>query len=61
MILIFKGRKEEKQFEGSLIDLIHSLGLYTQEVVVKVNGKIVPETYEVKSNDVVEIIQVVYD
>lgn len=59
--LKFEGEVKRIEFKGTLKELVNSMGLYTPEVVVKVNGKITPETYKLKGDEEVEVIQVVYD
>jgi thiamine biosynthesis protein ThiS len=47
-------------FSGTLAELIKKSGFMREEVVVKVNGKLVPETTKLKKTDKVEIIKVVF-
>ncbi len=39
-----------------ILDILKEKNLSTQEVLVKVNGEIKPETYEIKNGDSIEII-----
>lgn len=47
-------------FSGTAIDLLKKLNVRREEVVIKVNGKLAPETTPLKDTDKVEIIQVVF-
>ncbi len=60
MELIFDNNRTEQEFKGSINDLLRHLNVMREEVVIKVNGKLVPETREIKENDRVEIIKVVF-
>ena len=53
-------KKTIKNFSGTLIELLKKLKVMREEVVVKVNGKLVPETTRLKKTDRVEIIKVVF-
>ncbi|MFH1784888.1 MAG: MoaD/ThiS family protein [Candidatus Micrarchaeota archaeon] len=43
-----------------MIELVKKLGFMREEIVIKVNGKLVPETTQLKKTDKVEIIKVVF-
>ena len=49
----------EMEFSGTLSDLLRELRIMREEVVVKINGKLAPETRKIKKKDKVEIIKVV--
>lgn len=49
------------KFKGKVKDLLRELKINDQEVVVKVNGKIVPEVAELEGDEEVEIVRVVAD
>lgn len=48
------------QFEGSITNLLKELNVSREEVVVKINGKLAPETAKVGKADKVEVIKVVF-
>ena len=60
MNLIFDNQKKSMQFEGTVSELLLQLGASREEVVIKVNGKLAPETATVGQEDSVEIIKVVF-
>ncbi len=60
MELIFDNRKKEMEFQGRVQELLDDLKVMREEVVIKVNGKLSPETIEVGPEDKVEIIKVVF-
>jgi thiamine biosynthesis protein ThiS len=47
-------------FSGTIGELLRELKLMREEVVVKVNGKLAPETRALSAKDRVEIIKVVF-
>ena len=47
-------------FNGTPIELLKKLKIMREEVLVKVNGKLVPETTRLKKTDKVEVIKVVF-
>jgi thiamine biosynthesis protein ThiS len=47
-------------FSGTLIELLKELKVMREEVVIKVNGKLVPETTMIRKTDKVEIVKVVF-
>lgn len=49
------------KFKGKVKDLLKKLKINNQEVVVKVNGKIVPEVAELEGDEEIEIVRVVAD
>lgn len=53
-------KNRKMKFDGTLIELLKKLGVMREEVVVKVNGKLAPETTKLKKTDKVEIIKVVF-
>lgn len=53
-------KNKKVNFNGTLMGLLKKLGVMREEVVVKVNGKLVPETTQLKKTDKVEVIKVVF-
>jgi len=60
MKLIIDNEKTELDFSGTLDALLRELKLMREEVVVKVNGKLAPETARVGPGDEVNVIKVVF-
>ena len=60
MELILNNEKKNISFSGDAIELLRQLKLRREEVIVKVNGKLAPETTQLDSKDKVEVIQVVF-
>ena len=60
MELIFDNSKRSMEFDGTISKLLSELKVMREEVVVKINGKLTPETTKIKTNDKVEIIKVVF-
>jgi sulfur carrier protein ThiS len=60
MELIFDNSRREIDFSGTVEDLLKEMKVMREEVVIKVNGKITPETESVGPSDKVEIIKVVF-
>ena len=60
MELIVDSKKKRMNFDGTLVELLKKLGVMREEVVVKVNGKLTPETTKLKKTDRVEVIKVVF-
>ena len=50
----------ELMFSGTIGELLRELRLMREEVVVKVNGKLAPETRALSAKDKVHIIKVVF-
>lgn len=48
------------EFQGTVTELLHELKLMREEVVIKVNGKLAPETRTLAPDDKVHIIKVVF-
>lgn len=48
------------EFRGAVSGLLKELKVMREEVVIKINGKLAPETALVKEGDKVEIIKVVF-
>lgn len=53
-------KKKKIRFLGDISALLRKLKLRREEVIVKANGKIVPDDFKVGANDSIEIIQVVF-
>ena len=61
MNIILNGQKKKCSFRGGeAISLLSSLSLRSEEVLVKVNGSIVPEDAQISIKDEVEVIKVVF-
>jgi sulfur carrier protein ThiS len=60
MELVFDNRTRRMDFDGTLAALLRELNVMREEVVVKVNGKLAPETAAIRPSDRVEIIKVVF-
>ena len=60
MELLIDNEKRKLAHKGNVGALLKKLGVMREEVVVKVNGKLAPETHEVKAKDRVEVIKVVF-
>ena len=52
--------KRRVSHKGDVAGLIRKLGLMREEVVVKINGRLAPETREIAPGDRVEVIKVVF-
>lgn len=60
MELIFDNIRSEIDFSGTVDELLKDMKVMREEVVIKVNGEITPETESVGPGDKVEIIKVVF-
>jgi len=60
MELIFDNESKEMEFKGSIEELLRHLRLMREEVVVKLNGRLAPETTRIKPHDKIEVIKVVF-
>lgn len=60
MELVLDNQARSMEFEGSVSSLLRELKVMREEVVVKVNGRLAPETREIRPSDRVEIIKVVF-
>jgi len=60
MQLVLDNKRKEMEFKGTVQDLLKELKVRREEVVIKVNGSLTPETKEIGPDDRVEIIQVVF-
>jgi len=60
MWLIINNDKKNIEFDGTVDQLLKQLNIRREEVVVKINGKLAPETTNVNGNDSVEVIKVVF-
>jgi len=60
MDLVFDNIKKSKKFKGTVSDLLKDLKVMREEVVVKVNGRLAPETMMLADSDRVEVIKVVF-
>jgi len=60
MELVFDNMKKRMRFCGDVASLLKKLGVMREEVVVKVNGHLAPETRQIAASDKVEVIKVVF-
>ncbi len=60
MELIVDSERKRMRHSGSVGALLKKLGVMREEVVVKVNGRLAPETHDIKASDRVEVIKVVF-
>ncbi len=61
MKLMLDGRKAKQiKFSGSVASLLKKIGVRREEVVVKLNGRLAPETASVGASDKVEVLRVVF-
>lgn len=60
MELIFDNKKKSIKFSGTISELLQKLEVSREEVVIKLNGKLAPETTKLKPRDKVEVIKVVF-
>lgn len=60
MQLILNNEQKRLAFSGSVAQLLNKLNILREEVVIKINGKLAPETTKICRNDQVEIIKVVF-
>lgn len=60
MELVLDNERKKMEFKGTVADLLRNLKVRREEVVVKVNGSLSPETREIAPTDKVEVIQVVF-
>ena len=61
--LKFKEIDEERELPNenyTVKDLLKDLGLSSQNVVSKANGELVIEEYNIKDNDEIQIVQIIY-
>ena len=60
MLLILDNKRKKMEFKGTALQLLKKLELRREEVVVKINGKLAPETTELDGKDKIEVIKVVF-
>ncbi len=60
MELILDKQCRQLSFDGTVAELLRELKVMREEVVVKVNGKLTPETATLKASDRVEVVKVVF-
>ncbi len=60
MQVFIDGKKKNVFHQGQIGELLKKLSIRREEVVVKINGKLAPETTEISSTDKVEIIKVIF-
>ncbi len=60
MDIILNNKKQQLAFSGTAQELLKKLNVRREEVVIKVNGRLAPETTELTDADSVEVIKVVF-
>jgi len=60
MQILFDNRKKSVSYRGDVSGLLKKLRVMREEVVVKVNGRLVPDTRTLSDSDRVEVIKVVF-
>lgn len=60
MELVLDDESRKMEFSGTLAELLKELKVMREEVVVKVNGKLAPETRKIKPRDRIEVLRVVF-
>ncbi len=60
MRLFVDGRRSGPAHGGDVSSLLKKLGIRREEAVVKVNGRLVPDTALVGGKDTVEVVRVVF-
>ena len=60
MKVTFDNKSKSVKFKGMIKDFLQKERIRREEVIIKVNGKLVPETTKVSDKDTVEIITVVF-
>ena len=60
MQLIINNKKEDIEFTGTAAALLKLRNIRREEVVIKINGKLAPETMKLSNTDSLEIIKVVF-
>ncbi|NYZ74622.1 MoaD/ThiS family protein [Candidatus Micrarchaeota archaeon] len=60
MELVLDNEAREMEFSGTLAELLKELKVMREEVVVKVNGKLAPETRKIRPCDKIEVLRVVF-
>lgn len=60
MELIIDNERKDLDYSGTVSSLLKELRFMREEVVIKVNGKLAPETKRLGKKDRIEIIKVVF-
>lgn len=60
MEVLVDGRKVDAKDARTVAALLKLLSLNSEEVLVKVNGKLVPDSAKVSKKDVVKIMRVIF-
>lgn len=60
MIVLHNGKQQEIEYKGSISGLLKKLNVRREETIVKVNGKLVADEEQLKGDEKVEIIRVVF-
>lgn len=60
MEIELNNEKQSLEFSGTAMELLKKLKVRREEVVIKINGRLAPETTELKGGEKVEIIKVVF-
>ena len=60
MELLLDNKSTEMEFNGTVSTLLKDLKVMREEVVIKINGRLAPETAMIMPDDRVEIVKVVF-
>jgi thiamine biosynthesis protein ThiS len=60
MRLILDGAEKSIDHKGTISSLLKKLNIRSEEVAIKVNGQIAPETTKINADDKIEIIRVIF-
>ncbi|MEW6748587.1 MAG: MoaD/ThiS family protein [Candidatus Micrarchaeota archaeon] len=60
MEVVLDNHKKRVAYSGDVCGLLKKLKVMREEVVVKVNGRLVPDTRMLSDSDKVEVIKVVF-
>jgi len=58
--LVIDNERKDMEYSGTVSSLLKDLKFMREEVVIKVNGKLAPETRKIGKKDRIEIIKVVF-
>jgi len=60
MEILLDGRKKRVKAAKSVAGLLSSLGLSSEEALVKVNGKLAPDSAPISPKDKVKVMRVIF-
>ena len=58
--VVHSGERKEVDYNGPIAGVAQLVGLSKQEAIFKVDGKIRPDNYELKGDEEVDVIKVVF-